>query len=107
MDALHVRLEGTLDRRPQPGREGRPPALPEPGPQPTIASNTGGPPPGSGPKPAPNPTPGRSTATSKLDPQFDTCGQATDAGYGPYHQGQDPEYDWYKDGDGDGVNCES
>jgi hypothetical protein len=42
-----------------------------------------------------------------LDPQFSSCKKAIAAGYGPYTRGVDPEYDWYKDGDGDGVNCES
>ena len=41
-----------------------------------------------------------------LDPRFDYCYQATAAGYGPYYQGKDPEYDWYTDGDSDGVVCE-
>jgi len=40
------------------------------------------------------------------DPRFDTCGDAVDAGYGPYRQGE-PEYSWYRDADGDGVVCES
>lgn len=41
-----------------------------------------------------------------LDPRFDYCYQATAAGYGPYYQGRDPEYDWYTDSDNDGVVCE-
>ncbi len=82
-------------------------ALPEPGPQPTIASNTGGPAPGSTPAPAPQPTPSRSPNPVQLDPQFGTCREANDGGYGPYRQGQDPEYDWYQDRDGDGTVCES
>lgn len=40
------------------------------------------------------------------DPRFATCGAATRAGYGPYHEGRDPEYAWYQDRDGDGVVCE-
>jgi hypothetical protein len=40
------------------------------------------------------------------DPRFNYCYEAIDAGYGPYHEGQDPEYDWYDDADGDGVVCE-
>lgn len=40
------------------------------------------------------------------DPRFGTCGEAIAAGYGPYHRGQDPEYDWYRDADSDGVVCE-
>lgn len=41
-----------------------------------------------------------------LDPRYDYCYQAKAAGYGPYHQASDPEYDWYTDGDNDGVVCE-
>lgn len=51
------------------------------------------------PAPPPPPDPG-------TDPRFDTCGDAIAAGYGPYHQGQDPEYDWYRDADSDGIVCE-
>lgn len=40
------------------------------------------------------------------DPRFRTCGEANAAGYGPYVSGQDPEYDWYIDRDGDGRACE-
>lgn len=40
------------------------------------------------------------------DPRFDTCAAAKRAGYGPYIYGKDPEYDWYRDQDGDGVVCE-
>jgi len=41
-----------------------------------------------------------------LDPRFDYCYQAKDAGYGPYYAGKDPEYAWYDDADADGVVCE-
>ena len=40
------------------------------------------------------------------DPRFGTCREAKAAGYGPYRRGSDPEYDWYRDADGDGVVCE-
>lgn len=40
------------------------------------------------------------------DPRFGSCREAKAAGYGPYVAGVDPEYGWYRDGDGDGVNCE-
>ena len=40
------------------------------------------------------------------DPRFGTCALALAAGYGPYVQGRDPEYAWYRDGDGDGTVCE-
>ena len=56
------------------------------------------------------PTPTRSPQPSKpatgLDPRFDTCKAAKAAGYGPYYSGKDPEYDWYRDGDSDGIVCE-
>nr|WP_284290447.1 excalibur calcium-binding domain-containing protein [Angustibacter aerolatus] len=45
-------------------------------------------------------------AAPALDPRYRTCGDANDAGYGPYTEGVDPEYDWYQDRDGDGVDCE-
>ena len=41
------------------------------------------------------------------DPHFSYCYEAIDAGYGPYVEGEDPEYDWYDDADGDGIVCES
>lgn len=53
-------------------------------------------------QPQPLASPGGST-----DPHFSWCYEANDAGYGPYYQGQDPEYDWYDDADGDGVVCET
>jgi hypothetical protein len=40
------------------------------------------------------------------DPRFDNCSEAIASGYGRYVRGVDPEYDWYRDGDGDGVACE-
>ncbi|MGK5739343.1 excalibur calcium-binding domain-containing protein [Micromonospora sp. URMC 103] len=40
------------------------------------------------------------------DPRFATCTAAKRAGYGPYVRGQDPEYAWYDDRDGDGRVCE-
>lgn len=52
----------------------------------------------------PDPTP---TSDGNLDPRFDYCYQAIAAGYGPYYKDVDPEYYWYKDGDKDGVVCES
>jgi hypothetical protein len=47
-----------------------------------------------------------STAPRGLDPQFSTCAKAKAAGYGPYYEGQDPEYAWYRDGDNDGIACD-
>ena len=40
------------------------------------------------------------------DPRFGTCKDAISNGYGPYRRGIDPEYNWYRDGDHDGTNCE-
>lgn len=45
-------------------------------------------------------------ASSQADPRFGTCGEANDAGYGPYSTG-DAEYPWYEDRDSDGVVCET
>jgi hypothetical protein len=47
-----------------------------------------------------------SSSSGRTDPQFRTCGDAIDAGYGPYRQSSDPEYDWYQDRDDDGLVCE-
>jgi Excalibur calcium-binding domain len=55
------------------------------------------------PAPPPPPPPPADGA----DPRFDTCADAIDSGYGPYVRGSDPEYDWYRDADSDGVVCES
>ena len=65
------------------------------------------------PRPAPTKTvtvtarPEQTRSTSPdLDPRFDTCTAAKAAGYGNYREGEDPEYEWYDDRDGDGVVCE-
>lgn len=50
---------------------------------------------------ADNPTP-----TTTLDPDYGTCRAAKANGAGPYYEGQDPEYEWYRDGDKDGIVCE-
>ena len=41
-----------------------------------------------------------------VDPRFGTCKEAIANGYGNYVAGLDPEYDWYRDADSDGVVCE-
>jgi len=42
-----------------------------------------------------------------LDPRYPTCKAARVAGLaGNYARGQDAEYEWYRDADGDGVACE-
>lgn len=59
------------------------------------------------PAPAPEPAPAAPEGGQDgLDPNFGTCKAAKAAGYGPYVKGQDPEYDYYRDGDGDGTVCE-
>lgn len=62
------------------------------------------------PKPKPTtkaPAPVRTTvAAPRTDPHFGTCREAIAHGYGPYVQGRDEEYDWYRDADSDGVVCE-
>lgn len=45
-------------------------------------------------------------APSGTDPRFDTCKLAKANGFGPYVQGQDVEYSWYRDADSDGTVCE-
>ncbi|WP_082101669.1 GmrSD restriction endonuclease domain-containing protein [Demequina rhizosphaerae] len=55
------------------------------------------------PEATPAPT---ATAASSTDPRFSSCAKAIDAGYGPYVKGEDEEYGWYRDGDGDGTVCE-
>lgn len=67
-------------------------------PKPRTATTTARP----KPKPKPSPEPG----SGNVDPRFDTCKEAKANGYGPYTQGVDPEYSWYRDADGDGKNCE-
>jgi flagellar biosynthesis GTPase FlhF len=49
----------------------------------------------------------QSSSSSVADPRFRTCKEAIANGYGPYRQGADEEYAWYRDADNDGVNCES
>lgn len=50
--------------------------------------------------------PKEATEQSATDPRFSSCKKAKAAGYGPYVKGTDPEYHWYRDGDGDGIDCE-
>lgn len=63
--------------------------------QPTEAKST--PQPSQTPKPTATP---ETTATAKPssanDTRFATCKEAIAAGFGPYTQGTDPEYEWYK-----------
>jgi hypothetical protein len=48
---------------------------------------------------------GGTGGTGDTDPRFGTCAEANAHGYGNYAR-VDSEYDWYIDGDGDGVACE-
>lgn len=43
---------------------------------------------------------------SGTDTRYGTCKEAKSHGLGPYTQGVDPEYDWYRDADNDGFVCE-
>ncbi len=89
---------------------------PESTPQPTPSqspSSTSTPTPSATPTLSATPTPSVSitptptpSPSSSLDPRFSSCTAAKAAGYGPYVRGVDPEYDWYRDGDNDGVACE-
>ncbi|MEI3866981.1 thermonuclease family protein [Microbacterium sp. CCNWLW134] len=72
---------------------------PQPAPEPPPAPAASAPAPAA-PAPAPEP------AAPATDPQFGTCGEANDNGYGNYQQGVDVEYGWYQDRDKDGWVCE-
>ena len=45
-------------------------------------------------------------AAGGTDLDFGTCKAAKANGYGPYYQRTDPEYNWYRDADSDGIVCE-
>lgn len=47
-----------------------------------------------------------SSSGGSTDPRYGTCKEAKSHGLGGYVRGVDPEYDWYRDSDGDGVVCE-
>ncbi|MFK5584173.1 thermonuclease family protein [Serinicoccus sp. LYQ131] len=55
---------------------------------------------------APQPVTPEPPVDAGTDPQFGTCKDAIANGYGPYVAGVNPEYDWYRDADSDGVVCE-
>jgi hypothetical protein len=50
-------------------------------------------------------TPAKAAPSGATDPDMGSCKAAKAAGYGPYTKSQ-PEYKFYKDGDGDGTVCE-
>ena len=86
------------------------PTLPPTTPAPTLPPTTAAPttaaptlPPTTAPPPPPPPPPAPVAAT---DPNYGTCKEAKAHGAGPYYQGQDPEYGWYRDADSDGIVCE-
>ena len=63
------------------------------------------------PEPAPTstttPRPTRAAPTQEKENTMpSTCKAVKDAGLGPYRRGIDPEYEKFKDRDGDGVVCE-
>lgn len=49
---------------------------------------------------------GNGSGDGVVDQDFGTCKNAKANGYGPYIRGVDPEYNFYRDGDGDGMVCE-
>ena len=74
-----------------------------------VAADVGVPPPADCSSPSSVPTtvaPVPSPGGPGTDPRFGSCAQAKANGSGPYVRGVDPEYGWYRDGDGDGVVCE-
>jgi hypothetical protein len=60
--------------------------------------------------PSPAPQPKQSSPVpltgGGTDPRYGTCREANAHGFGPYRQGVDPEYEWYRDRDHDGLVCE-
>lgn len=48
----------------------------------------------------------RGSGDGVTDPDYGTCAAANAAGRGPYYQTIDPEYDFYRDRDKDGMVCE-
>lgn len=61
------------------------------------------------PIPAPSVSPSSlpSPTARPLDPRFSSCAEAKRNGYNrKYVRGVDPEYSYYRDGDGDGIVCE-
>jgi len=84
-----------------PSKAPTPPPAPAPAPAPVPAPVTAAAP-ASDPVPAPVPA----DTGGGTDPDMGTCKAAKAAGYGPYVEGQDPEYAFYRDADHDGTVCE-
>lgn len=76
---------------------------PAPPPPPPVVEVPPPPPPPPVVEPAPAPPPPPPVVAT--DPNMGTCKDARAAGYGPYTKGQ-PEYEFYRDSDGDGTVCE-
>lgn len=93
-DTEHAAMEAVLDTCP------RQKAITGGGPTQAPADLTKTPQPEPEPPPEPKPEP---EPEEKIDPIFDTCGEANDNGYSDYVEGQDPEYDYYYDRDGVGF----
>jgi hypothetical protein len=55
---------------------------------------------------APPPPAPMAPPAGALDSNYGTCKAAKAAGAGPYYAGTDPEYDWYRDQDSDGMVCD-
>jgi micrococcal nuclease len=52
-------------------------------------------------------SPSASPSARTPDPRFSSCAEAKRNGYNrKYVRGVDPEYYYYRDGDGDGTVCE-
>jgi hypothetical protein len=59
------------------------------------------------PSPSATTSPSTSPSTRTPDPRFSSCAEAKRNGYNrKYVRGVDPEYYYYRDGDGDGTVCE-
>lgn len=85
------------------------PTLPPTTAAPTLPPTTAAPtlPPTTEPPPPPPPPPAPVAApVQAADPDYGTCKEAKAHGAGPYIKGQDPEYNWYRDADNDGIVCE-
>lgn len=93
LETDYVALDAAHGMPAQPAPEPVPaPVQPEPAPAPM--------------QPDPVPAPAQPAPAPETDPQFRTCGEANDNGYGDYQAGVDPEYNWYQDRDNDGWVCE-